>query len=641
MTTIEWLCALPGARIEDLPDSNLASVRLRTAVGIKVVADQGWQTRLSDGDGPSDADIIIVGKIDCVTDPGRLDRWVARLQNAKHKGTRIIIDYTDHHLAGNTKTTLFYQKAMALADSVVCSSETLAAAVRERFFGNIEVIEDPIEVEITEPIAKPLRPLTALWFGHASNLGYLIDYLETGLPKDRPLRLIVMTNAHPLPVAIARRLESPEFSQLDVHVIPWSLHDMQTAASLADFYLLPAGIHDPRKIGASSNRLLTAFALGLPVAADLLPSYLPFRDQFASLRSSELTSMMASPEGWHPKVTEAQKTISTKFTREAIGAQWLDYLIAQRSLQANQTIPEISAPANIRPLLEVLIITYQQEALCERMIANIESYASPDIHVLIQDDCSTDNTYQILHQKFENHPWVKVLRTDRNLGPTGNSSTLIEKASAEYALGIGGDDFISPTEIRQAVQQLLQLPTDLAVFPCAHASLECIDQVLFGQSGSLNRDQFLVRNAEYAAKKLPLDENFFFRIATIPGALWGQGTIFRSDLLKKIQLIKSEHVDEWGIFHNLAVYALDKPVRANAYSQVISLLAVMPDSRGSDPVRQLNRQVNAVIHHWHPRFKKPALINVLAKKLEQFRHSNFDAEYLVSVLKQSLTAETV
>ena len=79
MKTIEWLCSVPARNLQDLESSNLASVRLRTAVGIKAALGLGIKNVLSDGRDSGPAQLAVVGKIDCVTDPGRSARWLQRL----------------------------------------------------------------------------------------------------------------------------------------------------------------------------------------------------------------------------------------------------------------------------------------------------------------------------------------------------------------------------------------------------------------------------------------------------------------------------------------------------------------------------------------------------------------------------------
>ena len=65
--------------------------------------------------------------------------------------------------------------------------------------GYTKIIPEPVEVSFIEPgIEKPdYKNLTALWFGHVSNLSYLLDYMATQMHLASPKNLIILTNNMP------------------------------------------------------------------------------------------------------------------------------------------------------------------------------------------------------------------------------------------------------------------------------------------------------------------------------------------------------------------------------------------------------------------------------------------------------------
>ena len=122
---IEWLASVSPATVEALEQSNLASVRLRTAVSYKASQSNGFDCKVTDGHEPSKPKALIVGKIDAISDPGRAQRWLNHIARCKANGSRIIIDYTDHHLAHTSVASSFYSQALKLADLTICSSKKL------------------------------------------------------------------------------------------------------------------------------------------------------------------------------------------------------------------------------------------------------------------------------------------------------------------------------------------------------------------------------------------------------------------------------------------------------------------------------------------------------------------------------------
>jgi hypothetical protein len=325
-STIEWLCAVPARSLHDLEQSNLASVRLRTTVGIRSALSLGYKSILSDGRETQSAQAVVVNKLDFVTDPTRPGRWLQRLRQLKAGGTRVIVDYTDHHMATESPAAGFYREAIALCDTIVASSNRLCEHIAVHTGRKAVMIDDPIEVALQTPTARSNQTRTALWFGHATNLPYLFDFLVNRYESHAERRLILMTNLHPLPEQYLSLLDVPQLKKLEISIVPWSTKDLLTAASLSDFCLLPAGVSDPRKSGASSNRLLTALAMGLPTAADLLDSYLPFSDYFSDLARVDINVLFDDPERFFPRVQAAQRHISKDHTIKGAQLRWAELL---------------------------------------------------------------------------------------------------------------------------------------------------------------------------------------------------------------------------------------------------------------------------------------------------------------------------
>jgi hypothetical protein len=324
---IEWLIPIQTADLSLLRKSNLASIRLRTAVGAAAAEQAGMRNQFTDGFEAPHPDVVIVGKIDTTSDPRRLQRWIDRLSTISKKSrTEIVIDYTDHHLIRNTDLSNFYNRALGFASQVICSSRMLKKGLSHYYAGPISVIDDPIEVPILSPVKKYNSIPTAMWFGHASNLPYLIEFLRENYRHKEPARLIAMTNLYPLPKQISELMSGDHLRNLEINVIPWSREDMIKVSAIADVCWIPAGVDDPRKNGASANRLLTALALGLPTAAGALDSYSYLKDHFVKLPSSEMYEQLAYPHGYFDVTKAAQTRIESENCFEAIGEKWLSFI---------------------------------------------------------------------------------------------------------------------------------------------------------------------------------------------------------------------------------------------------------------------------------------------------------------------------
>jgi hypothetical protein len=319
---IEWFCSARAKTILDLENSNLASVRLRTAVGMKAAESLGFSNILSDGQFHKPVPLAVVGKIDYISDPQRPYKWLKRLEKLKRNGSKIVVDYTDHHMDGNSPASQFYRESIPLSDHVVTSSSKLKSHILAFYEKQVQIIEDPIEVPIQAPIIRDRRDKTALWFGHASNFPSVIDYLINKLDSRIIKKLIIMTNLYPLPDEYCQLLDTTTPKDLEINIIPWNKDDLVEVAKICDICLIPTDPTNPKKNGASSNRLLTSIALGLPTAVNFIDSYLPFYKYVYDIDATDLSSIFSDANQLTSKIREGQIAITDRYTRECVQQNW-------------------------------------------------------------------------------------------------------------------------------------------------------------------------------------------------------------------------------------------------------------------------------------------------------------------------------
>jgi hypothetical protein len=306
-------------------------VRLRAAVALRAAEKADWHYSF----GPQIdlnsrvADLcVVVGKLGS-NDVERLaSAWLENLTHAKERvsGCRIVVDYTDHHLGAETELSDFYRTLLPLANAVIVSSSALAVQLQTYFSGPVFVVPDTLEVSITPPVRHQHAPPRALWFGHGTNLVYLAQALA---PMGRQLR------GAPLELRVLSNRPAIEQFKRALTAIPdgvalkagdWSLAAMQAHAAECDFCLLPSDPHDARKMGVSSNRLLTALAMGLPVAASPLASYKEFSEFFLDLEAGGLSELARAPDRFHDMVMRAQQTVLNDYLAPSMQMRWRDCL---------------------------------------------------------------------------------------------------------------------------------------------------------------------------------------------------------------------------------------------------------------------------------------------------------------------------
>lgn len=271
-----------------------------------------------------ETDVLVIGKIGSHQIHDRGPAWISQIRKAKAIGACIYLDYTDNHLGFMSSMSNFYLDVLELVDYCVCPSDAMKMLLQEYWGGSTEVIGDPIEIGVQSPKFAVTPQRTALWFGHSSNIGYLKEFLEGSFKPDKDYRIIALTNVEGVRWFRESNPQLPANVQVDLGL--WSVHSMHKFAQIADVCIIPSDISDARKSGVSANRLITAMALGLPIAADRLPAYVDYSEYFTDIRSSELYPMIAEPVLFRELTLKAQIQVVPLFSFEKFGQKWANFI---------------------------------------------------------------------------------------------------------------------------------------------------------------------------------------------------------------------------------------------------------------------------------------------------------------------------
>lgn len=319
---IHWL--IPGnyRNISELRSSNLASIRMRVAVSIDAILAAGCDSVTYGDNIPDNTEAILIGKIGRDCNNGRAKHWLAQINELKKREAKLIIDFTDNLLDYETNMTDFYKTAIRSADALTASSKHLASVLYNHSMAPVTVIAEPIEFLPLKVRPTLQKPPSLLWFGHASNSKYFLDFIQMHRVLLGKSKILALSN--PEGIELIRRSDLK--NHLNLHLVNWSVDEMIKSAQLVDICIIPSDLNDPRKAGASANRLITSLALGLPTAANLVDSYCQFTEYFVDIQSPTFPEMLDNPRVFLAKTLKAQDELIPLFTVEAIRRQWITFL---------------------------------------------------------------------------------------------------------------------------------------------------------------------------------------------------------------------------------------------------------------------------------------------------------------------------
>ncbi|MDO4763875.1 MAG: glycosyltransferase [Flavobacteriaceae bacterium] len=125
---------------------------------------------------------------------------------------------------------------------------------------------------------------------------------------------------------------------------------------------------------------------------------------------------------------------------------------------------------NDKPLVSIVMITYGHEKYIREAIEGVFLQKTNfSVELIISNDCSPDNTDEIVKEIIPNAPEnikVKYIRHSNNLGMIANHQWAIGQACGKYIVTIDGDDYwINKNKLQIQVDFLEQNP-DYAI--CCH-----------------------------------------------------------------------------------------------------------------------------------------------------------------------------
>ena len=118
------------------------------------------------------------------------------------------------------------------------------------------------------------------------------------------------------------------------------------------------------------------------------------------------------------------------------------------------SIPEGSQP---KPLVTFIIIAFNQQNYVGEAIDGALAQTYAPLEILISDDCSNDNTYDIISKRVAAYTGphkVQVIRNETNLGLARHLNAVLTRAHGEIITWAAGDDIALPLRTETFVSMI-------------------------------------------------------------------------------------------------------------------------------------------------------------------------------------------
>ena len=141
-------------------------------------------------------------------------------------------------------------------------------------------------------------------------------------------------------------------------------------------------------------------------------------------------------------------------------------------------------------LLTILIPTYNRANYLQKnlneLIEIIPAKYANEICIIISNNCSSDNTIEVVNKaKSNSHISINLFTQKENIGLEKNALFVLEKATAEYVMYLGDDDYIS----KHYFEKIYYLIKNVLEVSCILPSIQAINsegKIIEGRGRNLN-----------------------------------------------------------------------------------------------------------------------------------------------------------
>ncbi len=121
---------------------------------------------------------------------------------------------------------------------------------------------------------------------------------------------------------------------------------------------------------------------------------------------------------------------------------------------------------NTRPDITIITPTYNRASFLKRAISSVLNQTFTNFEMIIVDDCSKDNTEQVVKSIDDNR--IKYIKLESNRGPAGARNIGIDAAKGLYISLLDSDDEYLPNKLELQINKVRELPKEVGVVYCGY-----------------------------------------------------------------------------------------------------------------------------------------------------------------------------
>lgn len=125
------------------------------------------------------------------------------------------------------------------------------------------------------------------------------------------------------------------------------------------------------------------------------------------------------------------------------------------------SVGQISGETSDRPTVSVVIAAYNASAWLEHSVESALSQQGVEVDVLIADDLSTDDTFDVANRLAERDPRVTAIRCVQNGGPGAARNAALDMAKGQWVAVLDSDDRYAPDRLAMLCEEAEKQAVDI------------------------------------------------------------------------------------------------------------------------------------------------------------------------------------
>lgn len=202
--------------------------------------------------------------------------------------------------------------------------------------------------------------------------------------------------------------------------------------------------------------------------------------------------------------------------------------------------------------VSVIVPAYNSSKFIKETIRSVQNQTYKNWELLITDDASTDDTYQILLHEARNDERIKIIRNKENRGPGFSRNKAIEQATGRYLAFLDSDDLWREDKLAKQIFFM-----EKNHYPISHTSYGFINEK--GKPMSVGSCQALPEIDLHTYMKFPqLRPSATIVDTKLAGPVeFPNSRVLGEDIDAWLKLLKNGN-KSYGIQENLAFYRVRK-----------------------------------------------------------------------------------